>query len=883
MPNPRVPLVRFRPRLAALLFIISLSVVGCGGESDTGAQQLTNPSAVVQTRANQGLSEVSTGALWLESGTAAIENSVIVEPTYHLAPVFPPEPSFADPSSSPESGSLVPQTSLIPDALAQESTVRLRVDQVTPAARDVPKGVTPMAAVTYSPAQIRAAYSLPPIPSSWTGLSAAQAAQFGAGQTIYVVDAYHDLYAESELAAFSQRFGLPECIKGTLPSSAALPLGAPPSRENFFQVFATSSGGMTDTAPAYDANWAVEIALDVQWARAIAPLARIVLIEAPDSSMAGMTGAIQLANRMGPGVVSMSFGATEASYVTSLDSYFKTPGMSYFAATGDNGAGLSWPAVAPTVVAVGGTSLSFNGTSARTETVWTGTGGGVSAYEPLPSYQTNSVPGLGRPARRSVADVAFNANPSTGQYVAVISNQTSSSTFLPVGWITAGGTSLATPQWAALTAVANAMRAQSGKPVLDSPQNALYGEVATVAADYSACFLDVTTGNNGAGAANSAKVGYDTPTGLGTPRGLSLLTRLSGASTPAVPPSVTSSSVSGLAGSPLTFTPLISCQNAYTPSLSNAPTGMTINTTTSVVSWPSPLTGNYSVKVVVKDKKTGLSGEGTYQIKIETPPAPRVSDGVATGTAGKALSFKVAVAASNTFTVTQSGSPSGMSVDSKGNVTWSKPTAGSYSVKFSAKDTKTNLVGQGTYLVAVSSTTAAPPTVSSGSIVAGAGAPLKLPIACNALNSCTYSISGGPSGMTIDSSGVVNWASAVAGTHNVSVTVKDSKTALSGKGSYQISVGAVAGPTIAASSMLGAAGKPLSATITVTNGAAGLSGLGIEGAPLGMTFVQQSGGLNSTTASWPSPKIGTYLLKVTASDSGGNRGVALLPLVITAK
>ena len=138
------------------------------------------------------------------------------------------------------------------------------------------------------------------------------------------------------------------------------------------------------------------------------PLARLVLIEAPDASVNNLAGAIRLATRMGPGVVSMSFGANEGSWVSSLSS-FATSGMScHLAATGDNGAAVSWPAVSSRVVAVGGTSLTWTGSGSRSETTWSSTGGGISSFVAQPSYQA----GTNNASKRAVADVAFNANPT---------------------------------------------------------------------------------------------------------------------------------------------------------------------------------------------------------------------------------------------------------------------------------------------------------------------------------------------------------------------------------------------------------------------------------------------------------------------------------------
>jgi subtilase family serine protease len=156
---------------------------------------------------------------------------------------------------------------------------------------------------------VRAAYGLPALPAAGSVLNAAQAAQLGAGQTIYVVGARHNPNVAAELAAFNQKFGLPGCTTKAIAVTAALPLAAASASAcELSVVYTTTTGSRTATAPAYESGWATELALDVQWAHATAPLARIVLIEAPDPSVNSLLGAIRLANAMGPGVVSMSFG-----------------------------------------------------------------------------------------------------------------------------------------------------------------------------------------------------------------------------------------------------------------------------------------------------------------------------------------------------------------------------------------------------------------------------------------------------------------------------------------------------------------------------------------------------------------------------------------------
>lgn len=415
-----------------------------------------------------------------------------------------------------------------PGADSDLGTVTLELSMAQLPAAVAAQVMRPMASVgdeytIYTPAQIRAAYNMPALPAPGAALTQAQAAALGAGQTIYVIDAFHDPYIAQELAAFNTRFGLPACSVTVLGPTRALPLaGASTVGCELLVAASTAAGGISATAPAYDYGWATEIALDVQWAHATAPLARLVLIEAQDSSLASLVGAIKLANNMGPGVVSMSFGGKEGNWTDLLDSLFASDSMTYLAATGDNGPQVDWPAVAPRVLAVGGTTLRFSGAGERIETSWSSTGGGFSAYTPTPGYQSAAVPGVGGKAFRGVADVAMNADPATGQYVARIEPGATQ----PV-WISAAGTSLATAQWAGVMAVANAQRALGGKPPLGAPHALLYESIASRPGDYFSAFSDVTAGSNGACSHCGAAAGYDTLTGLGTPKVEGLIALLS--------------------------------------------------------------------------------------------------------------------------------------------------------------------------------------------------------------------------------------------------------------------------------------------------------------------------------------------------------------------
>src|SRR5204862_111738 len=131
--------------------------------------------------------------------------------------------------------------------------------------------------------------------------------------------------------------------------------------------------------PKVNGGWAGETALDVEWAHAVAPGATIMLVETWDSSYTNLLAGVDYASQHGAAVVSMSWGSSEFSAETSAayDGHFTTPGVTYVASSGDNGAPTSWPAISPNVVAVGGTTLTTtsNGTYLA-ETGWSGSGGG---------------------------------------------------------------------------------------------------------------------------------------------------------------------------------------------------------------------------------------------------------------------------------------------------------------------------------------------------------------------------------------------------------------------------------------------------------------------------------------------------------------------------
>jgi hypothetical protein len=378
----------------------------------------------------------------------------------------------------------------------------------------------------FTPAQIRAAYGINAV--KLDGVTGT-----GAGETIAIVDAYSDPNIAADLAVFDKEFDL------AAPSS-------------FTQE---SASGSTTKLPAENADWDAEISLDVEWAHAIAPKANIVLVDASSDSMSGLMAAVEYARTIKTvSVISMSWGGSEFSGETSYDKYFTTPtghiNITFVAASGDDGAagGADYPASSPNVVSVGGTTLELTATdTVESESAWTDSEGGVSAFESTPSYQ--SAAGI-TSSGRSTPDVSYDANPDTG--VAVYDSVSDDGY---VGWQEVGGTSAGTPQWAALIAIADQGRARNGLATLSTTQtlDELYS-IYSNPTDYAADFSDITSGSSvvsqgggfggpfgggpfggrfgrGRGAVEvSATTGYDTLTGLGTPKATALEDALSTAS-----------------------------------------------------------------------------------------------------------------------------------------------------------------------------------------------------------------------------------------------------------------------------------------------------------------------------------------------------------------
>jgi subtilase family serine protease len=310
-----------------------------------------------------------------------------------------------------------------------------------------------------SPATIKSAYSFS------TSLSA------GSGQTIAIVDAYDDPTAETDLTVFSNQYGLPACT----------------TANGCFKKVNQMGGARY---PRTDGGWALEISLDLQWAHAIAPGAKILLVEANTNSFTNLMAAEDYAGSHAS-YVSNSWGGSEFSSEANYDSHFVQSGVSFFVSAGDAGLPAEYPSASSNVISVGGTTLHFSGSTLTGETAWSNGGGGCSAYEQAASAQS-AFSGYGQVScggKRATPDVSLDADPSSGVSVYDTTKYQGQS-----GWFTVGGTSASSPMWAARSADAGVV-ANSGY---------IYGNSIT--------YRDITSGSNGA----PCLVGYDLCTGRGS-------------------------------------------------------------------------------------------------------------------------------------------------------------------------------------------------------------------------------------------------------------------------------------------------------------------------------------------------------------------------------
>ncbi|HWU26546.1 MAG TPA: S53 family peptidase [Rhizomicrobium sp.] len=315
----------------------------------------------------------------------------------------------------------------------------------------------------YTPAQLRAAYGI--------------AGNGSSGTTVAIVDAYGYPNAASDLTTFRTEFGLGSCTTG----SGCLRI-------------VNETGGTR--LPRANAGWDEEQALDLDMVSAMCPNCRILLVEANSANFGDLAAAENTAASLGARAIGNSYGGGEKGS-TAYASAYSHPGVAITASAGDSGYGVAFPASAPSVTAVGGTSLVWTGSS-RTETAWSGTGSGCSTVYGEPSWQSSSKPGMGNNTlcgMRMMNDVSAVADPNTG--VIVYMNIWP---YAP-GFYVFGGTS-------------------ASAQIISG----IYGEKNNGGNPYSAVgsLNDVTSGSDGSCGGTyfcTSVPGYDGPTGLGTPNG----------------------------------------------------------------------------------------------------------------------------------------------------------------------------------------------------------------------------------------------------------------------------------------------------------------------------------------------------------------------------
>lgn len=351
-----------------------------------------------------------------------------------------------------------------PIAAAGEASCHARV--VTDAAgKMIERAASPNIVPSgFGPTDLRSAYNLSPT---------------GSTRTIAIVDAYGYNNAESDLAVYRSQYGLPACTT---------------ANGCFRKV---NQNGQQGNYPRQNTGWAQETALDLDMASAMCPTCHILLVQANSATLANLATAENTAVALGATIVSNSYGGGESG-TTSYESAYNHAGVAITVSSGDSGYGVQFPAASPHVVAVGGTSLTrSSGGRGWSESAWSGAGSGCSAVYAKPSWQSDS--GC---SRRTVADVSAVADPATG--VAVYGPTSANR----AAWLVFGGTSVAAPLVAGVYG-------NNGSAFETYPAAGLYAR--------SSYLYDVFSGSNGSCGGSylcTSVVGYDGPTGLGTPNGL---------------------------------------------------------------------------------------------------------------------------------------------------------------------------------------------------------------------------------------------------------------------------------------------------------------------------------------------------------------------------
>ncbi len=304
----------------------------------------------------------------------------------------------------------------------------------------------------------------------------------GGNGAIAIVDAYDTPTSATDLAYFSAYFGL--------------------QAPNLNVVYAGGSAWpyITATKPptSVRTGWDIETMLDLEWAHAMAPNAKLFLVEAQSTSSTDLDAAVQAAQYLvstnGGGMVSMSWYFSESRGENNRDPIFNNaslPQVVHLACSGDTGGKVVYPAASPYVIGIGGTTINRDANNNYvSETTWTHGGGGKSSYEPRPSFQNSVQSVVG--TQWGTPDIAMDANPSSGVPI-----------YLAGAWYPylIGGTSLSAPLTAGIFNVANAANYSVASTIF----NTLYNN-----GPKPNDFRDITSGKCGS---LSAESGYDLCTG----------------------------------------------------------------------------------------------------------------------------------------------------------------------------------------------------------------------------------------------------------------------------------------------------------------------------------------------------------------------------------
>ena len=301
-------------------------------------------------------------------------------------------------------------------------------------------------------------------------------------KVIAIVDAFDNPTILTDLKAFSTQFGLPQ-----------------PTSSTFQVVFASGQ------RPFRDDGWGLESALDVQMAHALAPKAKVILVEAESNSFSSMLTAEKKAAALvaaaGGGEVSNSWGSPEFGAETSATyvSPFVKSKVVFFASSGDSGTPL-YPAVLPQLIAAGGTTINRTASGVHTgNSAWGDSGAGPSQIIPRPSFQSKVSSVVG--SKRGIADISAVGNPNTGVWVRFQSQ-----------WYVVGGTSVSSPVLAAIANVSGHFATNNA-----AEEARIYGALGTSA------LRDIKNGKCGYNQSLSAKAGYDFCGGVGSPQGKNAL------------------------------------------------------------------------------------------------------------------------------------------------------------------------------------------------------------------------------------------------------------------------------------------------------------------------------------------------------------------------